>query len=101
MEVRPLRAVRSVTAAAVLAAAVLVYAAVRRDRRLHRQLAQERVAATSSRLMAGCVYRDLNAFRRRIDLAAAQRAVVDAADRVLDEALATHSIDPTQEGGPA
>lgn len=94
-------AVRTVSAAAVLAAAVLVYAAVRRDRRMHRELARERAAATSSRLMAGCVVRDLDAFRSRMDLALAQRAVVAEADRALDEALALHSINPYDpEGGP-
>lgn len=93
-------AVRTVTAAAALAAAVLVYAVVRRDRRLHKQLARERAASTAARLMAGCTYRDLEAFRYRMDLAMAQRAVIAEADQTLTEALATYSTDPTTEGGP-
>jgi hypothetical protein len=102
LEVRPLNAVRCVSAAAVFTAAVVVYA-VCRERRLHQELARARSAAASERLMAGCVVRDLVAFRARIDLAAAEREVVAEAGRVLDGALAVHAtqIDPNYpEGGP-
>lgn len=96
-------AVRTVTAAAVLAtAAVAVYALVRRR---HRQLRREAVA---QRLMAGCVLRDnaalrgeLERFRHRIGPLLAQQAVVAAASQVVAEALSVHeSIDPPTEGGP-
>lgn len=103
LEVIAAMAARTLTAAAVLAtAAVVVYAAVRRDRRLRERLAEERAAATSQRLMAGCVLRDLSAFRTRVDLALAERAVVAEADQVVSQALAVHLIDPYDpEGGPA
>ena len=59
-------AVRSVVAAAVFTAAVVVCALVRRDRRLRR-------SAVSERLMAGCAVRDnaalvaqVEAFERRL-----------------------------------
>ena len=56
--------------------------------------------AVEHRLMEGCLHRDLDAFRTRIDLAMAQRAVVAEAGLVLDEALAAHHrIDPYMEGG--
>ena len=96
--------VRTVSTAAVFAAAVAVCAAVRRERAL-RRLRRE---AVSERLMAGCQSRDnealrdqLMAFRRRIDLEMAGRAVVQEADQVLSDALAAHNtrIDPTSEGG--
>jgi hypothetical protein len=91
-------AVRTATAAAVLTAAVAVYALARRDRRLRRQLARERA---SYRLMSGCLVRDLDTFRRRMHLVVAQQAVLAAAGLVLDDALAhhDHSTPPT-EGGP-
>lgn len=91
---------RTVWAAAAFAAAVAVCALVRRDRMLRRRLARE---AAASRLTAGCLHRDLDAFRARIEAAAVQRAVVAEADRVLSEALAVHTtqIDPYTEGGPA
>lgn len=51
--------------------------------------------------MAGCLAGDLAAFRARVELEAAERAVVAEADRVLSAALAVHSIDPqSPEGGP-
>lgn len=102
---------RSVLAVAALAAAVAVSTGVVRYRRLHRVLQRERAA---HRLMDGCQVRDLAAFRARVDAAmarqAADRAVVDEAGLVVDEALALHSAgshnlidpyDPYQEGGPA
>jgi len=100
--------VRTVSAAAVFAAAVAVCAAVRREREVRRRLARE---SASARLMAGCAHRDnealrrdLEVFRRRLNLELAGRQVVAEADQVLTEALATHtdsdSIDPFSEGGP-
>lgn len=91
--------VRSITAAAALAAAAAVCAAVLRVRRLRRCLARERATA---RLTAGCLHRDLDAFRSRIEGLVAQRSALDEADLVLDAALAAHHvyIDPTTEGGP-
>lgn len=95
---------RTLSAAAAFAAAVAVYALVCRDRRRLRR------EAVSQRLMAGCQSRDndalrreLEAFRRRIDLELAGRAVVQEADQVLSDALAAHNtrIDPTSEGGAA
>jgi uncharacterized protein HemX len=94
---------RSVCAAAVLAAAVVVYAVVhvRRDRaRLQGQ-------AAAQRLMAGCSERDVAAlaaqleeFRRRLGEAVAQDGVAAAAGSVLGDALAHRSrIDPNREGG--
>ena len=91
-------------AAAALAAAVAVCALVLlvRCRRLHRVLARERAA---HRLMAGCLYRDMQVFRARIEAVALERAVVEEAGRVLEAALVSHSqqsrVDPSQEGGPA
>jgi hypothetical protein len=102
LEVRPLNAVRCVSAAAVFTAAVVVYA-VCRERRLHQELARARSAAASERLMADCLLRDLDAFRVQVGLEAAERAVVAEAGRVLDGALAAHAtqIDPNYpEGGP-
>lgn len=88
---------RTAMAAAALAAAVAVYAVVRRERRLYAQLARERA---SSRLTAGCLHRDMEAFQRRIGAVLAQRAVLAEADQVLTDALVHHShVDPTTEGG--
>ena len=89
---------RTAMAAAALAAAVAVYAVVRRERRLHAQLARERA---SSRLTAGCLHRDLEAFQHRIGAVLAQRAVLAEADQALDEALVQHTtgFDPYMEGG--
>jgi len=88
---------RTLMAAAALAAAVAVYAAVRRERVLRHQLARERAAA---RLTAGAMGRDLLAFRSRIEAAGLQRAVMQEADRVLSEALAVHTTyaDPSEGG---
>ncbi|MGW2739168.1 hypothetical protein ACWC4D_33835 [Streptomyces sp. NPDC001288] len=86
-------AVRS-SAAAVLAVAVVVFVLVRRDRRLRRR-------AAASRLMAGCLARDLDGFERRVSRVMAEQAVTAAAGRVLDESL--DRFDPTfppMEGGP-
>jgi hypothetical protein len=85
-------------AAAALAAAVAVCAVVRRERRLHAQLARERA---SSRLTAGCLHRDMEAFQHRIGAVLAQRAVLAEADQVLTAALAhTTRVDPHEKGGP-
>jgi hypothetical protein len=92
----------AVSAAAVLAtAAVAVYAlhVVRRNRRLQSVLDRERA---THRLTAGCLVRDLEVFRRRMNQVLAQHAVIAAAGLVLDESLARHdhkTIPPT-EGGP-
>jgi formamidopyrimidine-DNA glycosylase len=89
---------RTITAAAALAAAVAVCAAVRRERRLHAQLARERAA---SRLTAGCLHRDMAAFQHRIGVVLAQQAVLAEAGQILDAELALHHpIDPNRmEGG--
>ncbi len=87
--------VRTVTAAAVLAtAAVVVCGVLRRQAGVRREM-------TAQRLMAGCDQRDnealrgqLEVFRRRVDVVLAERAVVAAADRALDAALVSFSIDP-------
>ena len=92
--------VRTVTAAAVLTAAVAVYVLVRRDRRSRGQ-------AAAQRLMAGCTERDnvalrhqLEEFRRRLGEAVAQDEVAAAAGSVLGDALTHHHrIDPHTEGG--
>ncbi|MFF9287471.1 hypothetical protein [Streptomyces griseosporeus] len=90
-------AVRIGSAAAVLAAAVAVYALVR-ERRLRRRLVLERA---SGRLMAGCLAHDLEVFRSRVTPLLAQQAVVTAAGRVLDDALSAHDPQvPPMEGGP-
>lgn len=62
-------------------------------------MARERATA---RLTAGCLHRDLEAFRARVQEVAAQQEVVAEAEQVLNEALAAHRvyIDPTTEGGP-
>lgn len=94
---------RTCWAAAVLAAAVAVYALVERDRRRLQR------SVTAERLMAGCASRDsdalrtqLEVFRRRMDLEVAGRRVVAEADEVVSQALAAHThIDPYMEGGPA
>lgn len=85
------------SAAAALAAAVAVYALMR-DRRMRRELARERA---THRLTSGCLHRDLEAFRRRMNQTLAQHAVLAAAGLVLDDVLA-HSdpISPPLEGGP-
>ncbi|MBE4790315.1 hypothetical protein [Streptomyces caniscabiei] len=94
---------------AVALAAGLVCAAAEYHRRraLQRTLARERAA---SRLTAGCLHRDLDAFRARVSVLVARQGavhgVLDEADLVLDEALATHQARPfggdfdDVEGGP-
>ena len=96
-------AARVVPAAVVFAAAVVVYAVVqsRRSRGLRRDLAREQASSASHRLMAGCMARDLEVFRRRLNETLAQQAVVAAAALVLDESLAHHDNNiPPSEGGP-
>lgn len=93
---------RTAMAAAALAAAVAVCAVIRRERRLHAALTRERAA---SRLTAGCLHRDLEAFQARIDALVAQQAVLAEAGQILDAELALHHpnnpIDPnSMEGGP-
>ena len=93
-------AVRTTTAAAVFAAAVVVYALVqsRESRRLRRLLVRERA---THQLTTGCLVRDLDRFRFRLHQAVVQDAVAAAAGRVLDEALSTHNnTTPPMEGGP-
>lgn len=81
--------VRFAMAAAVLVAvAVVVCVLVRRERRLRAVLVRERAA---SRLTAGQMCRDLEAFRRRVGVLVAERAVLAEADRVLADALAEHA----------
>jgi hypothetical protein len=77
-------------AAAALAAAVAVCAAVRRQRRLVRQLRELARERTSAELVAGRMCQDLEVFQRRIDELVAGRAVLVEADRVLTEALVVH-----------
>lgn len=94
-------------AVALAAGLVCCVAAVYRQRVLRRALARERAA---SRLTAGCLHRDLVAFRARVSVLAAREGamhgVLDEADLVLDEALAAHLARPSggdvdDEGGPA
>ncbi|GAA3807963.1 hypothetical protein GCM10022206_52990 [Streptomyces chiangmaiensis] len=95
MEVSAVVRLRTVSAAAALAAAVAVWAVVRRDRRLRRQLARERV---EHRLTDGCLIRDLDAFRRRLDGLVAPRAPADDVVLARDEALVRPTrIDPTTD----
>lgn len=103
---------RTITAAAALAAAVAVSVAAHRYRSLHRVLARERAA---HRLMDGRLHCDMQALHTRLTAAMArqeaERAVLHAAGRAVDDALAVHGaqltnpndpIDPydPQEGGP-
>ena len=96
----PVSVLLLVTAAVALAAAVAV-SALRRYRRVCRRLD---AARASHRLTERRLAEDLEAFRARIEAAAADRAVVAEAGRIVDAALA-HSfrspIDPTSEGGQA
>jgi hypothetical protein len=83
-------------------------AAVYRHRVLRRALARERAA---HRLKEGCLHRDIDAFRRRVEVLVARQTpahgVLAEADLVLDEALAAlggrpYSTDSDDlEGGPA
>lgn len=85
-----------VLSAVALAAAVVVWA-VARDRRLRRDLVREQVG---HRLTDGCLIRDMDAFRRRLDGLVAQRAPADDVGSARDEALvAPIRIDPPTEGG--
>lgn len=97
----------NVSLAVALAAGLVCVAAAYRQRALRRTLARERAA---SRLTAGCLHRDLDAFRTRVSVLVARQGavhgVLDEADLVLDEALATHQARPSggdvddREGGP-
>lgn len=89
-----------VTAAVALATAAVV-SALRRYRRVCRQLMAARV---SHRLTERRLYEDLESFRVRVQAAAVDRAVVAEAGRVVEAALVSQSqaqsrIDP-MEGGP-
>jgi hypothetical protein len=93
-------AVRSVSAVAVIAAAVAIVL-VSRDRRLRRQVAAQR-------LMAGCAHRDVAAlsaqveeFRRRLVVAAGPPPCEGAGQAVREDVMTTSTrIDPPMEGGP-
>jgi hypothetical protein len=94
----------AIAAAGVVGAAAAVY----RQRALRRALDRERAA---HRLREGCLHRDLDAFRRRVDVLVARQSpahgVLEEADLVLDEALAALGARPYPtdsddlEGGPA
>lgn len=97
-------------AVAVAAVGVVGAAVVFRQRVVWRRaLDRERAAR---RLTEGCLHRDLEAFRRRVDVLVARQSpahgVLEEADLVLDEALAGlggRRSYPTDfddlEGGPA
>jgi hypothetical protein len=88
--------VRPIAVAAALTAATLCGAlVVRRHCRLRRALLAERAVR---RLEGAAHIRDIEAFSVRFHAVLEDRAVLDAADLVLDSALATHH-DP--EGGSA
>jgi hypothetical protein len=101
MEVSAAMAVRTTaTAAAVLTAAVAVYAlhVSRRNRRLRSELSRDRA---SHRLMAGRLVHDLERFRQRLNHAMAQQAALAAAGLVLDDVLSPHNHKtPPTKGGP-
>ncbi|WP_328545428.1 hypothetical protein [Streptomyces europaeiscabiei] len=97
----------NVPVAVALAAGLVCAAAVYRQRALQRTLARERAA---SRLTAGCLHRDMAAFRERVGVLMAQQGAAHGAlaeaDLVLDAALAAHRSRPggdfdDLEGGPA
>lgn len=92
-------AARVFPAAAVLTAAVVVYAlhVSCRNRCLRRRLARERA---THHLVAGCLARDLEEFQRRLGEAVAQEVVAAAAGCALGEALTDHktTIPPTEGG---
>lgn len=90
MSVRPIAVAAAFTAAALFGALV-----VRRHRKLRRALLAERAVR---RLEGAAHIRDIEAFSVRFHAVLEDRAVLEAADLVLDSALATHH-DP--EGGPA
>ncbi|MEU9849286.1 hypothetical protein [Streptomyces sp. NPDC047985] len=84
-----------VTIAAVLTTAALAAGlAWRHARSVRRALVLERAAR---RLTEAAQHRDLDAFRRRLDAAMAEQRVLEAADRIVDDALARTTHDP-QEG---
>lgn len=90
-----------VTAAVAFATAAVV-SGVRRYRRVCRQLT---AARTAHRLAEGCLLRDMQAFQARVEAAAAERAVVREAGRIVEAELVLQSpsqprIDP-MEGGPS
>jgi hypothetical protein len=87
--------VRPIAVAAAFTAAALCAVVVRRHCKLRRALLAERAVR---RLEGAAHVRDLEAFSVRFRAVLEDRAVLDAADLVLDSALATHN-DP--EGGPA
>lgn len=93
--------------AVAVAAGLVVVAAVYRQERLRRVLSRERAAR---RLTEGALHRDVDAFRRRVEVLTARQepacGVLAEADLVLDQALAAaHGGRPTDfddlEGGPA
>ena len=94
--------------AVAVAAGLIGAAAVFRQCRLRRLLARERAAR---RLTEGALHRDVDAFRRRVEVLTARQepafGVLAEADLVLDQALAAHGARPTStdsddlEGGPA
>jgi hypothetical protein len=92
-------AVRSVSAVAVIAAAV-VLVWVSRDRRLRRQ-------AAAQRLMAGCAHRDVAAlsaqveeFRQRLVVVAEPPPCENAGPPAREDVMTSARIDPPMEGGP-
>lgn len=87
--------VRPIAVAAAFTAAALCCGIARRHCKLRRALLAERAVR---RLEGASHIRDIEAFSIRFHALLEDRAVLDAADLVLDSALATHH-DP--EGGPA
>jgi len=87
--------VRPIAVAAALTAAAVCCGIARRHCNLRRALVKERAVR---RLEGAAHVRDIEAFTVRFRAALEDQAVLDAADLVLDTALATHH-DP--EGGPA
>ncbi|WP_329376224.1 hypothetical protein [Streptomyces sp. NBC_01483] len=85
--------VRPIAVAAALTAAALCAVVVRRHCTLRRALLAERAVR---RLEGAAHIRDLEAFSIRFHAVLEDRAVLDAADLVLDSALATHH---NPEGG--
>lgn len=84
------------TTAAVLTTAALTAAlyAWRQIRTARRALVLERAAR---RLAEAAQHRDLDVFRRRLDATIAEQRVLEAAGRIVDDALARTTNDP-QEG---
>lgn len=94
---------RSFTAAAALAAAVAVSVVVvrRRCRRLRREAVAERLMAVRMCEDNAALSREVERFRRRMDVVLAQREVLREADQVLESALAGTWIDPNSTEGEA